>query len=564
MITDGSDEVVDQFWFGIDFGNSFIKVSANAPECPFDSISEEKIIKLSNHFNSSIVCMMESNLTRFELIGYDDKADNEFIDFTIINIKRLIDNLSDENQMNEIEILGVVQTDNDDDKRFITQIVMENVKLRSRDDLENLNKLALIRIMDRKTNSSIEIPLFTVLLKLFEKLRRKIVQNNDSKLLLCNIATIPVFYNDLQNNFVKVAFEMAGFKVERTIRETVAAARAYDFESKTERDMLVLDCGATKTMLSLYHVDEGVYELLEFISDSSVSGNSIDEALVDYCELEFKKKTKKILDNQNARKRLREACKMAKEKLNSDSTPLNVSIHVDSLMDGVDFSIILSKPKFEQIITPTLSKIASLLNSFLESRTIHSINDLILCGASSQISKFTSVIREFFKSNQQFVVHDSIPPKTINARGAASFCELFRVEQSYWVNAVLSLSIGIEHERKMFILADRNTYLPFQKSFIIEKKVNPATNQYHFKLYMGERAIPSNNLFMGEVCIPNSQCDNTNIKQFKLDVIISENEILFLSIHDNLQEYHFQADWTHLTRELVEQSIQLGHLDKSS
>ncbi|EFC40544.1 predicted protein [Naegleria gruberi] len=555
----------DRYWFGIDFGNSFIKVSSDI--C--SGCLGENVIRLGSNVDTVIVCMMESKIKRFELFGFEE-SDEEYIDFTIVNIKRLIDCLgSDQDQLNEIKIL-----ENDEiegEKRLISQIFTENVHIKSKDDVENLNKLIQIKITDTKTNYSIEIPLFTLMVKLFDKLRVEILGKDMGKdLFERNIITVPVFYNDLQLTFLKSAFEMAGFKVERAIKDVIAAGLAYSINNKTDRDLLILNCGSTCTIATLYNLEEGIFELIEYTSDSTISGNSIDELLVNYCVQEFKKKTKKQLTNPKARARLYEVCKLAKEELYGERNLLNVLIQVDSLMDGVDFSLVLSKPKFEQLVTPVVSKITSLLNSLLErnSKSIHSVSDLILCGACCQISKFSSTIREFFKGNNQFVLYDNIPPKTIKARGATVFCEQFRVRNTFWAHVVLPLSIGIEHNRKMMILAHRNTYLPYKKSFTVQKNVNPSTNQFHFKLYMGERYIPRNNLLLGEFCIPNlnETSDKTVLREFKLDVSISYEEILFLTIQEatSIQEYHFEADWTQLTRELVEESARLGELDKSS
>jgi heat shock 70kDa protein 1/2/6/8 len=81
--------------------------------------------------------------------------------------------------------------------------------------------------------------------------------------------------------------------------------------------------------------------------DTHLGGEDFDNRLVDYFVNEFKRKYHKDMStNQRALRRLRTVCERAKRQL---STNLQAHIEVDSLFDGVDFSGIITRARFEEL-----------------------------------------------------------------------------------------------------------------------------------------------------------------------------------------------------------------------
>ncbi|KAJ0760299.1 putative Heat shock protein 70 family [Helianthus annuus] len=69
--------------------------------------------------------------------------------------------------------------------------------------------------------------------------------------------------------------------------------------------------------------------------------------MVDYCVQEFKKKQKKdISKSARAMGRLKVACEKAKRDLSSTA---ETSIDIDCLCDGIDFSMKVTRVKFEDL-----------------------------------------------------------------------------------------------------------------------------------------------------------------------------------------------------------------------
>ena len=94
-------------------------------------------------------------------------------------------------------------------------------------------------------------------------------------------------------------------------------------------------------------IDEGIFEVKATAGDTHLGGEDFDNKMVEYCVAEFKKK-KRIDISKNARalRRLRTQCEKAKRILSSSA---QTSIEVDSLAESEDFSMTLTRAKFEEL-----------------------------------------------------------------------------------------------------------------------------------------------------------------------------------------------------------------------
>jgi hypothetical protein len=81
--------------------------------------------------------------------------------------------------------------------------------------------------------------------------------------------------------------------------------------------------------------------------DTHLGGEDFDNRLVDYFVQEFKRKFQKDMSkNQRSLRRLRTSCERAKRMLSSN---LSAQIDVDSLFDGIDFSSVITRARFEEL-----------------------------------------------------------------------------------------------------------------------------------------------------------------------------------------------------------------------
>lgn len=161
------------------------------------------------------------------------------------------------------------------------------------------------------------------------------------------VITVPAYFNDSQRQATKDAGAIAGLNVLRIINEPTAAAIAYGLDKKGsgEKNVLIFDLGGGTFDVSLLSIDEGVFEVKATAGDTHLGGEDFDNKLVEYCAAEFNRKYRiDIKNNPRALRRLRTQCEKAKRILSSSA---QTSVEVDSLAETQDFSMTLTRAKFE-------------------------------------------------------------------------------------------------------------------------------------------------------------------------------------------------------------------------
>ena len=120
-------------------------------------------------------------------------------------------------------------------------------------------------------------------------------------------------------------------------------------------------------------------------------------------------------NDPRAIRRLRTACERAKRTLSSGA---QATIEIDSLFDGADFSLTITRARFEDLnakaFSGTLEPVAQVLkDSGLEKSAVH---EIVLVGGSTRIPKIQKLLSEFFDGKK---LEKSINPDEAVAYGAA-------------------------------------------------------------------------------------------------------------------------------------------------
>ena len=99
--------------------------------------------------------------------------------------------------------------------------------------------------------------------------------------------------------------------------------------------------------------------------------------------------------SMRALRRLRTACERAKCQLSSQ---MQVSIEVDSLYEGVDFAINLTRAKFEQLNMVLFKKTMDPVRQVLldAKMTKDQIDEVVLVGGSTRIPRVRQLLEDFF------------------------------------------------------------------------------------------------------------------------------------------------------------------------
>jgi heat shock 70kDa protein 1/2/6/8 len=191
-----------------------------------------------------------------------------------------------------------------------------------------------------------------------------------------------------------------GLNVMRIINEPTAASLAYGLslaDKEQSVNALIFDLGGGTFDVSLLSIEDNIFEVRATNGDTHLGGEDFDQALVNYCLKEFRKKNRGMNPGKSMRalRRLRTACERAKCQLSSQ---MQVSIEVDSLFEGVDFAINLTRAKFEQLNMVLFKKTMDPVRQVLldAKMTKDQVSEVVLVGGSTRIPKVRQLLEDFF------------------------------------------------------------------------------------------------------------------------------------------------------------------------
>ncbi|ESU06173.1 heat shock protein SSB1 [Fusarium graminearum PH-1] len=274
------------------------------------------------------------------------------------------------------------------------------------------------------------------------------------------VITVPAYFNDNQRQATKDAGSIAGLNVLRIINEPTAAAIAYGLgagKSEKERNVLIYDLGG------------GTF-------DKDLSGDA------------------------RALRRLRTACERAKRTLSSGA---QATIEIDSLFDGEDFTMSITRARFEDLNAKAFSGTIEPVAQVLKDAAIEkkAVDEIVLVGGSTRIPKIQKLLSEFFDGKK---LEKSINPDEAVAYGAAVQAGILSGKATSAETAdlllldVVPLSLGVAMEGNIFAsVVPRGTTCPtLKKRTFTTVADNQQTVQ--FPVYQGERTNCEDNTSLGE------------------------------------------------------------------
>ncbi|KLU81432.1 hsp88-like protein [Magnaporthiopsis poae ATCC 64411] len=293
---------------------------------------------------------------------------------------------------------------------------------------------------------------------------------NETKLAVSDLVmSVPPWFTDVQRRALLDAAEIAGLKLLRLINDTTAAALGYGITKldlpaadETPRRVAFVDVGHSDYTVSIVEFKKGELAVKATAFDRHFGGRNFDKALVDHLHKEFLGKYKiDIYSNPRATSRVYAAAEKVKKILSANQqAPLNI----ESLMNDVDVSAMITRAEFETMVEPILARVETVLEQALAEAKLSKddIDVVELVGGGTRVPAIKERVQAFFSKPLSFTLNQD----EAIARGCAFSCAIlspiFKV-RDFAVQDVISYPIEFAWEKAPDIPDEDTSLVVFNK-----------------------------------------------------------------------------------------------------
>lgn len=285
--------------------------------------------------------------------------------------------------------------------------------------------------------------------------------------------SVPAWFTDVQRRALIDGAEIAGLKLLRLINDTTAAALGWgitklDLPSGEEkpRRVVFIDIGHSNYTASVVEFKKGELAVKATTWDRNFGGRDFDKALVDHLAKEFKGKYKvDIYTHGRAMARTIAAAEKTKKILSANQ---QAPINIESLMNDVDASAMITRQEFEALVEPLLARTHGPLEQVLAQAklTKDDIDAVEVIGGGSRVPALKERIQQFFGKPLSFTMNAD----EAVARGSAFSCAIlspvFRV-RDFAVQDIVGYPIEFGWEKAPDIPDEDTSLTVFNKGNVL-------------------------------------------------------------------------------------------------
>ncbi|MCK6530540.1 molecular chaperone DnaK [Myxococcota bacterium] len=280
------------------------------------------------------------------------------------------------------------------------------------------------------------------------------------------VITVPAYFNDAQRQATKDAGKVAGLEVIRIINEPTAAALAYGFEKKINRNIAVFDLGGGTFDISVLSVGDGVFEVLSTSGDTFLGGMDFDNRLIDHLADAFHAQHGiDLREDRIALQRLKEAAENAKCDL-SFKKAVDVTLPFIASKENVPIHLQqeVTRTLLESLVSDLVDRTIEICRATLENAgfTPSDVDEVVMVGGQTRAPLVQRRVEDYFAKP----LSKGINPDEVVALGAAIQGYALQDES---VDALLldvtPTSLGIQTAGGGYsVIIKRNTTIPVQRT----------------------------------------------------------------------------------------------------
>ncbi|GJL80115.1 MAG: chaperone protein DnaK [Nitrospinaceae bacterium] len=347
------------------------------------------------------------------------------------------------------------------------------------------------------------------------------------------VITVPAYFNDAQRQATKDAGKIAGLEVKRIINEPTASALAYGLDKEKDHMIAVYDFGGGTFDISILEVGDNVVEVKATNGDTHLGGDNLDQRVIDWLVVEFKKDQGVDLSKDNmALQRLKEAAEKAKMELSTtNETDINLPFITADATGPKHLNIKLTRAKFESMIDDLVERSHDPCNKALKDAGLDAskIHEAVLVGGSTRVPKVQQLVKDLFGKEP----HRGVNPDEVVALGAAVQAGVLSGDvKDILLLDVTPLSLGIETLGGVTTkLIERNTTIPTRKSEVFS---TASDNQpsVEINVLQGEREMSKDNRSLGKFHLDGIPPAPRGMPQVEVTFDIDANGIINVTAKD--------------------------------